>query len=157
MVTAKTFLRNGHIGRAQAFDKLKRYAEAISDWESAANLQGNPNRNMFDLRAALSRARGGNHVEAAAAANALAAARNLDGRIFYDLARVFAVCFVAATDDAPLREQYALRAVDLLGQAKSKKLFQDRIQLDNFRIDPDLDALRQRDDFKKLMEDLPKP
>ncbi len=52
-------------------------------------------------------------------------------------------------DDAQV-EQYAARAVELLRQAVAKG-YKD---VGHLKKDPDLDAQRQREDFKKLLREL---
>jgi tetratricopeptide (TPR) repeat protein len=37
-VTAKEFLRNSYMGRAKAYDRLKKHAEALKDWDQAIEL-----------------------------------------------------------------------------------------------------------------------
>jgi serine/threonine-protein kinase len=67
----------------------------------------------------------------------------------YNAACGYALC-VPLADNAQTREGYAARAFDLLRQAVAKG-FRDLAQMQN---DPDLNALRGRDEFKKLLADL---
>ncbi len=63
---------------------------------------------------------------------------------------MFALSAAAVSGDDKQGEQYAARAVDLLRQAVAEG-YKDVAHL---RKDPDLDALRQRADFKKLLSEL---
>ena len=71
--------------------------------------------------------------------------KNLPADTLHNLACVHALCAAAAKDD-----KTAAKAVDLLKQAVAKG-YKDVAQL---KKDSDLDGLRQRDDFKKLLEEL---
>ena len=66
---------------------------------------------------------------------------------WYDFACVYAL---ASGQDAARREEYAARAVGLLRQAIAKG-YQDA---DHMAKDADLDPLRKREDFQKLLADL---
>jgi len=79
----------------------------------------------------------------------------------YNIACFYSLCSNLVSEDPlpltqqqqKLREQYQLKAVESLKQAISAG-FED------FKLmqkDSDLDALRQRDDFKKLIEKRPEP
>jgi eukaryotic-like serine/threonine-protein kinase len=153
LITERLVLRNSHWGRAEALDRLARHADALEDWDRALAL----NLGVADLAAicsgrAQSLARAGNHVEAAAEANTLAESAGLNGGALYDLACVFTLAAAAVKDDAKLRDQYAARAVELLRQAVAKG-FKDATHM---KKDIDLDPLREREDFKKLLADLEK-
>jgi hypothetical protein len=64
----------------------------------------------------------------------------------YEAACGYALC-VPLTDQPSIRENYATRAVALLRQSIANG-FKD---IAHMKEDPDLDALRQREDFKKLI------
>jgi hypothetical protein len=107
-------------------------------------------------------AHSGDHAQAAAAAGELAGGPRVPGAILYDLACAFALCTAAARQDVKLpeaertkvAETYAGRAVELLMRAQESGLFKDPAQVANVQIDPDLDALRPRNDFKKFLDSL---
>jgi serine/threonine protein kinase/tetratricopeptide (TPR) repeat protein len=87
-------------------------------------------------------------AKAAAAADLLADnARGPDD--LYNAACGYALC-VSLADKPETREKYAARAIELLGKAVAKG-YKDAAHM---KKDTDLDALRQRDDFKKLLADL---
>jgi serine/threonine protein kinase/predicted negative regulator of RcsB-dependent stress response len=67
----------------------------------------------------------------------------------YNAACGYALC-VPLADKAQTKEQYAGGAVELLRQAVAKG-FRD---VDQIRSDPDLAALRQREDYKKLLTEV---
>lgn len=95
---------------------------------------------------------------AVAEAKELSKDKNVNAFVLYDLA---CVCSLASAAVKPamsgekaeadkLKEQYQLRALELLRQAIAKG-FKD---VAHVKRDPDLDALRQREDFKKLIAEL---
>jgi hypothetical protein len=79
-----------------------------------------------------------------------------------DLACVYALSSAAAGKDAALpqvgrdrlREQYAARAVELLGKAQAAGFFKNQASVDQLKKDTDLDSVRSRTDFQKLLGDL---
>jgi serine/threonine protein kinase/predicted negative regulator of RcsB-dependent stress response len=67
----------------------------------------------------------------------------------YNAACGYALC-VPLADKAQTKEQYASRAVELLRQAVAKG-FRD---VEQIKSDPDLAAVRQREDYKKLLTEV---
>jgi tetratricopeptide (TPR) repeat protein len=102
-------------------------------------------------------ARRGRHAEAAAAADKLRAIAPREPDHLYHLARCCARCLRAAAPGEPpgpftgadraLRERLAANAVGLLREAVAGG-YRDHRRIEK---DPDLDPLRQREDFKKVI------
>jgi serine/threonine protein kinase/tetratricopeptide (TPR) repeat protein len=100
----------------------------------------------------------GDHVQAAKQADEIARQGELDPVELYNLACTYGRCLEAAgkdpkltlSDSPKVKEQYATRAIDSLRQSIAK----------GFKIvalvktDADLNSLRQREDFKKLLAEL---
>jgi tetratricopeptide (TPR) repeat protein len=158
LLAGRLFLRNAHIARAQALDKLGRHADAVKDWDRALELNAVPAQEP-GLRSGRARslARAGEHARAVAEANTLAGANEVAAGTLYGLACVCAIASAKVKDadnrgaGAPrLAEQYANRAVELLRQAVARG-FQDAAHMKKNR---DLDALRDREDFKRLVSEL---
>jgi hypothetical protein len=95
-------------------------------------------------------ARAGEHVQATAEAEALAAAADATADTLYKSACVLAVASAVAKDDAALPSRYAARAVAVLRQAFAKGF---RNVADMLR-DSDLAPLRRRADYFDLLWDL---
>jgi tetratricopeptide (TPR) repeat protein len=148
--TAKQFLRNTHSGRARALTKLRRYADAFKDWERALDLADERSRNSLRLGQAMTLAHVKEHAKATAEADALADAKEASADTLYDAACVYSLSSSAVLGDAKQAEQYAARAVALLRQAVAKGYK----NVEHMKNDTDLDALRQREDFKKLIQEL---
>jgi serine/threonine-protein kinase len=102
------------------------------------------------LARVLSLARSGEHTRAAAAVEALVKG-NTSGAVSYCAACALALSAAAAKDDARLREKYAARAVALLRELQKSGYFNEPVSAGRLKNDADLGALRQRDDFRKLL------
>jgi serine/threonine protein kinase/tetratricopeptide (TPR) repeat protein len=154
LAKARLFLRNGHAGRAQALEKLDRHGDALKDWDRAVELSPPSQRPMVQMERALCLAKAGEPARATQAAEEVIAAANLPAGVLYDAGCVFALAAAAVNADATLREKYAARAVGILGRAQAAGFFRQPGKVAHMKKDTDLDALRQRADFKKLLAEL---
>src|SRR5262249_50636296 len=137
---AETFLGNALVGRAMTFRNLGRHGESVSDWDRAGKLGSKPHRLYCRTQGCVALARAGDHVQAFAAANAVAEENQPDGTVYGDLARACAIA-AAKTQDTDQREKYAARAVELLKIAIDKG-YNDKNFLTS---DRELAPLRDRD------------
>ena len=150
--TTQLFLRNAHVARARALDDLKRYAEAAAAWDKAAELSPQPLRPEMRMSRALSRVRAGQVDAATREAEELA--KNADAGLLYNVACIFALA-AARPDESGgslSKEDCAKRAITLLQQAVAKGYN----NAEHMKRDHDLEALREREDFKKLLAELKK-
>jgi serine/threonine protein kinase/tetratricopeptide (TPR) repeat protein len=138
---AKEFLCNSHRGRAEAFDALQKHDQAVKDWNRVAELSP-----KSAIRAA-ALARADRIAEATAEADELTKSSNWNANGWYDIACVYAI---AGGQSADKKQEYAGRAMELLRIAV-KHGWKDAALMVK---DHDLDSLRDRDDFKKLLADL---
>ncbi|HEY6562859.1 MAG TPA: serine/threonine-protein kinase, partial [Pirellulaceae bacterium] len=152
-VAAKSTLLNAHGGRAQFFDGLKRYDEALTDWDVVIKMSKGPARFQHSMSRALTLARMGAPARAVAQAEAMAEGMELAGVDLFNLACVYAVSMAALPVDAPppVKEQYGNRAVELLEQAHASGWFRDPSAIDLVRADRDLEPIRSRSDYRSLM------
>jgi tetratricopeptide (TPR) repeat protein len=149
--TAREYLRNAHWGRASALDALGRHADAAQDWEQAIDLDPGLSRAALRAQRALSLARAGDAERATAAADELARTPAQQGSgSAYDAACVFAVLSGVLTD-ATQKEHHARRAVELLTQARDRGFFQEPAKRAWLQKNPELEPLRSRNDFQKLL------
>ncbi len=146
-VQARRFLRNSHWGRALAYDQLKKHAEAIDDWGKAIELSPGPKQPELRASRTLSRLRAGQAAEAIAEVQELTKTARSSVSLLYSSACIYAV---ASTRIADKKHEYADRAMEVLRQAV-KAGFQDAAHL---KKDTDLDPLRGREDFLKLLAEL---
>ena len=80
----------------------------------------------------------------------------------HTFAWVYAICSAAAANDArlpaaerqKLADQYGRRAVELLRRAQAAGYFRDAGRLARMKQNKDLNAIRDRDDFKRLVAEL---
>jgi len=150
LAKARENLGNSYFNRALALAQLHRYADSLKDWDRAIELHEGPKRLTIRSLRALALAGVGDHVQATREADEVAAAKEATGPLLHDIACVFSLASRAVKDDAKLKESYATRAVELLQQAVQKG-YQD---VAHMKKDTDLDPLRQREDFQKLIREL---
>lgn len=146
-VTAKQFLRNSHSNRAIAYDRLQKFVEAVKDHDRAIELSLPAEQAGNRAARASSRVQAGMIAEAVAEVAELTKSSNWNAGQWYDFARVYAI---ASTKIADKKQEYADRAMELLQHAV-KAGYKDAAHLAK---DSDLDPLRNREDFKKLLADL---
>jgi eukaryotic-like serine/threonine-protein kinase len=148
-VTVIRFLFNSHFERAQAYDQLRKSAEAAKDWDRAIELSPPAERPGLRASRATSRLQAGMVAEAVAEVTELTKSEKWNAAEWYDFACFYAV---ASGKIADKKQEYADRAMELLQQAV-KAGYKDAAHMTK---DTDLDPLRGREDFKKLMAELEK-
>jgi hypothetical protein len=160
VATARLFLRNAHLSRAQALGQLGRHAESAHDWRRAEELDDGSYRPILRLQYSKALAHAGEHRAAVKAVEEVLASSDSksktppSGPLLYNAACVYALSVAAVKGNVPQGERYAARAIALLHQAKTAGLFKDLKQIENFKKDTDLDTLRQRDDYQKFAAEL---
>jgi hypothetical protein len=148
--------------RAQTYQQLGRWADAVLDWERVIELSSAPDRPVMQLSRAKDLARAGEHRRAAAAARALAETPTLSGELRCHLACVYALAIVACRADSRLSqserdaavESYGVLAVAVLRRVAAAHYFRDAANVEWLRKEPELDALRSRPDFKRLLTEV---
>ncbi len=133
-----------------AYDQLEKHAEAVKDWTRTIELSPPREQPYGRARRVYSRVRAGQLAEAVAEVAELTKSGNWPAVQWYEFACIYAV---ASGKSAVKKQEYADRAMELLHQAL-KAGYKDAAHLAK---DKDLDVLRQRDDFNKLLESLAKP
>jgi tetratricopeptide (TPR) repeat protein len=142
-------LRGGYLGRAAAYDRLKKHAAAVKDWDRVIELSEKREQPKFRPARAISLLKAGRVAEAVADVAELANF-GWSAAQWYDFACVYSV---ASGEIAGKKAEYSNRAMVLLQKAV-KLGFRDASHMAK---DPDLDPLRDREDFQKLIASLPKP
>lgn len=146
-ITAKQFLLNSYWGRAMAHEKLQKFAEAVKDWDRAIALSPPAPQRQLRASRATSRLNAGMVAEAVAEVAELTKTPFLPAGQWYNFACVYAV---ASGKIADKKAEYADRAMELLQKAV-KAGYKSAEQM---KKDTDLDPLREREDFKKLIAEL---
>jgi tetratricopeptide (TPR) repeat protein len=158
---ARQVQRDTLLKRAKALGRLGEPGRGVEDLDRALRLADTPaQRFALAAQRGVLLGRQGKHAEAAAAVAAADSSAASRGAL-YDLACVYALCSAAALRDAKLAEaerrrlseEYASRAVAVLREAAAKG-FRDA---EHVKTDSDLDALRGRDDYRKLLAELTPP
>ena len=143
---ARKFLRDSHLGRAAANERLEKRAEALKDWDRVIDLSPKAERQKFRTQRALARVRAGQVAEGINEVVKLQGEPGVDGDQWYNFACIYSVASTKATE----KNEYAETAMAHL-QTAVKAGFKDAAHMAK---DSDLDPLRGRDDFKKLLESL---
>jgi tetratricopeptide (TPR) repeat protein len=145
-VVAKQYLRNSYWSRSWAYVLLKKYPEALKDLETAIDLSPSAEQPQIRANRAYLKSRAGLSAEAVAEVAELSKSSNWSFQQLFDFACVYSVASSKIVDK---EMAYANRAMELLRQA-AKAGPMDAVHVN----DHDLDPLRGRADFKKLIADL---
>jgi serine/threonine protein kinase/tetratricopeptide (TPR) repeat protein len=149
LIKARESLCLAHWSRAMSLAGLRRFQPALRDWDRALELDGGRYQNALRLRRASNLLNLKDHKRATAEARAVGLSPKATADELYDAARVCAVSARLAAPEAPVAASYASRAVALLRQALGRG-YKDPTRL---MQDADLDALRAREDFRKLLNE----
>jgi serine/threonine protein kinase len=153
-VMAKQYLFTSLGNRAEVYLKLRKFTESLQDWDKAIDLGTPAQRPMYCLRRAITQLEAGKVAEALAEVNDLSKNSSLDAGQCYDCACIFARAsgMTASGKTANKKQEYADRAMWLLRKAVAAGFNHAA----HMRNDTDLDSIRARDDFKKLIAELKK-
>jgi serine/threonine-protein kinase len=162
---ARRFLFVTHWQRADALLKLERSAESLQEWDRTLALSATEDeRATTRVSQAHTLARSGKYHQAAPVAEELAGRPTTRDFVAYRAARVLSLASAAVGQDAhrpaaerqQLAERYAAGAVALLRRLQSQGYFKNPSNVTYLEKDKDLDPLRGRDDFKKVLKELEK-
>jgi serine/threonine-protein kinase len=157
-------LRDAHWKRAEVLTDLGRYRAAFRDWDRAIALTAPSKRDWFRLYRALTQARSGDHALAAQQVEILAGRMGRSAEVLYRLACVLARAAESAARDGTLTPEnrreaagrYGANAVALLDRARAAGYFKAADNRRKLAKDAQLETLRPRSDFQKLLHDLGK-
>jgi serine/threonine protein kinase len=157
---ARGITLNAHGVRAQTNEALGRWADGAKDWGRVIELDEGKGRWVHRALRAMNLAAAGDYTRATAEADALVATGKAVGEGAWGMALVYARSLRAVRSDKrlswserdALAERYALRAVALLQRLRKEGYFQDPGRAKALRTDKDLDVLRGRDDFRRLLK-----
>ena len=162
--SVKEALRDAHMGRAKALTALKNHADALADWNRAIALTQEKDRPLLQLPRAATLARAGKHVEATKEAALLLPLVKTPGAM-YSFACVYSLAVAAveadtklpASERQKLAADYTAASVKLLSGAHAAGLFKSPEDRRKLAVDPDLEAVRSRPEFKKLVSEIKTP
>ena len=143
LAMARYMALNAHGNLAEACESAGRFKAALPHWDRVIALASGPDQRTFRLRRALVRIKAGDSTQAANDAEAIAKEPGCSPDMSYNCACVFAL------------SGHAGKAVALLSKLRSSGYFDKPDNFKNLCSDKDLDSLRQRDDFAKLVAGRP--
>jgi tetratricopeptide (TPR) repeat protein len=147
----KRILRHVCRSRAITLTRLERHAEALADWDRLMELEeiSKPGTRWQRARTL---ARLGECERALREAKSLAGKGRPSSRTLYDLASVYALCARGPENVRSPGPNDAALAVALLRQATGRRYGKRLREL--LMTDPDLEALRSREDYRELLREL---
>jgi serine/threonine-protein kinase len=159
---ARQHLRSALFGRARALSWLGKHTDSLADWDRAAELEEDDyHQDLARLGRLGALARSGKPTQATAELAAILKKWPDEPLVTYRAALVNALAS-ATTPAGPGKteaerrkpaDELAARAVELLRKAVAQQ-YLTPTHFEKMQRDPDLDALRSRPDFIKLMKDL---
>jgi tetratricopeptide (TPR) repeat protein len=144
------FLRNLYMGRSDLYAKTGRMMEALEDIDRALGYCAEGDKHPLLMHRVDLLARHGDPKRAIAEAESLISHAGTSATDLYNLACAVALASAAIKDDGKLQEQYAARSVAILRLAAGKG-YKD---IEHLKTDDDLNSLRQRADYQKLLEEM---
>jgi tetratricopeptide (TPR) repeat protein len=147
-VTCRKFLCKSYWGRGDTFRRLEKHFEAVPDYDRALELDEGSMRAEIRLCRADCLLHIGKISEAGAEADDLAKSVS-DGGSLYDVGCIYSLASHKTAEHA-FKERYSTRAVTTLREAIAKGYK----NIAHMKKDTDLDPLRGREDFKKLITEL---
>jgi serine/threonine-protein kinase len=155
-------LRSAHLGLAVALSDRGRFREALPHWNRAVELAGPGSRNTIRADRAITLAQGGAYQQAVDEAIELSGLPGTRPAALFHLAGVHALSSAAAAKDARLTQPrrkdladlYARRALALLAEVHKAGLFKSPKHRQALKESKHFAALRDREEFKKLLATL---
>jgi tetratricopeptide (TPR) repeat protein len=153
-VEARRSLRDARAGRVRALSRLGHHADAVKECEEALAIDTALPRDSTHALRALTLGRQGQWAGALAEADKVSTSQKLSGTGLYDLACTYALN--AAAEGGRPAEAQAARAVEMLGRARKAGFFDGATFVEKLKKDADLDPLRKRPEFQKLLAEVEK-
>jgi len=150
---------SAHGVRANIYQSLSRWAEAVPEWDRVVELDPEPNAWLSRVLRTVAIAQAGLHVRAMNEVRILANNPAVSGDGVYELACACALSAKWVLSDQKiesaernlLAERYALQAVAFLRQLQTQGYFLDLEHMITLATDDRLNSLRDRSDFKQLL------
>jgi serine/threonine-protein kinase len=76
------------------------------------------------------------------------------GELLYDAACICALASASVKDKVSLKDHFAVQAIEFLSKARGTDYFKDPTKVAHMKKDSDLNSLRSRSDYKKLVAEL---
>jgi serine/threonine-protein kinase len=155
---AVRFLGDLHSDRAESLDVLDRHDDALHEWNTAIAVCKGNDKDMVVGRA-VCLAHKGQSADARATIDKLLTSGDFTHYVFFEAARVYALCSLEAAQDPILTpterarsaKEHADRAIDLLTKAFAQSYPSRQIHRARLAVEKDFTALRARPEFQKLL------
>jgi serine/threonine protein kinase/Tfp pilus assembly protein PilF len=144
---AQQLLLNIHRARAKAYNDLEKYSEAIVDWERCIELTSRDKLPNFRAERISSLLKANRTKEAIEEVSQIITASNWNAMQSYYFASFYSV---ASAKIPEKRVEYANRAMELLQKAVGLGF----VDASHLATEPYFDSLRDRDDFRRLINSL---
>jgi serine/threonine protein kinase len=155
-------LGRAYAARADVLVRLNRREESLVNRDRSIELNEDHFRRKERVFRAMTLARLGQSQRATQEAEVLVAEGAIQGwaGTFYDLSTIYALCIPHVAEDkqlfeaerAKLKEQYGRRAVEIMELAEKSGYFAQPEARQDLRTDDDLKSLRERPDFRELLQ-----
>jgi serine/threonine protein kinase len=150
VVKVRESLQIAHWVHATALCGLSRYKPALKNWGRAIELDDGKSQVLLRVKRASTLLNLEDHVRAAADAQVIAQSATAAAEDLYNAACIYAYCAKFAAGDEEAVESYGAQGVAVLRKALGKSYK----KLANIKKHPDLNPLRERKDFIKLLQEL---
>jgi len=147
LASHQRYLVRSFQGRGKAYDQLRTETKADADWQKALELSPGEEQHRIRTRRAIHLVLDGQVPKAIAIVEELAKLQIKEAKRWYEMGSVFSLASKLTADQ---EQKYKDRAMELLNEAA--KL--DYIDFETMSKDSNLDPIRERDDFKKLLDKL---
>jgi eukaryotic-like serine/threonine-protein kinase len=158
----RRLLHSSLMGRAAAYRMLNQRDLAVDDYRRTLALSEGESHAVFVNFRPRALSFAGDHTRATLEAEAIVSGKNATSSNMNEMAKVYATCIVAVSQDksidedeqSVLVERYAARSIELLTMAAKMGHYPTKESVNDLRSDDRLQPLVDRDDFKKLLETL---
>jgi tetratricopeptide (TPR) repeat protein len=155
-------LKDACRGQAEALTAQGKYPEAIAAWDHAISVSGDTKTLYLRIFRLKTLARTREYEQALLDLDSLAIQARAAGEALFHVARVYALASKSAAADMKLKpaererraNESADRAIENLKLAQSKGYFANPASRDELAHNADLDSIRARPDFQKLLADV---
>ncbi len=148
-----------HGNRGNSFSVLGKHRESAEDWARVVELSNPPVPAAYRVRLAIERIASDDLARALVQAEIVPPAPRIIGEDCYNLACIFSRSASAirndqsiASDQRAKREAHIANALRWLKAAAEAGFFRDPVIRDHAKKDPDLAILRDRPEFRQLVE-----
>jgi eukaryotic-like serine/threonine-protein kinase len=161
---ARRSLSSSYAGQALTLMQMGRHAEALQAWDRCLDFDSKEQELHAHVYRANALAHLGQTERAIAAADQLCADPSLSSDLLYSAARVYALAAASGKSGADSAETHAAtcdraasQAVQLLDKLRQKGFFRSEENRAFLKKDIDFAAVRGREDFRKLIEQIERP